>query len=215
MVGMLLWNQPFWNHRNFFRFHTFIKRFMRYVIIPVAVLVISCNNHNSAKEKSSKTDTIQIGDTVAEIIDIPMPSPHYDFEKHDDINVFMSDLAAAFVSSDSTTISGMMHFPFKDDWIRFITAGNTPLKKGTPDLNCIDSVDFLTKYRIIFAKQIATPVRNKVFRGHDKNSNGEAMDLIEEGEYVIEGEYDGVRAYGLAIKKFNGKYKIYRTAFSS
>jgi hypothetical protein len=178
---------------------------MRYILFLFTLFIISCGQ-NSNKQKVDNTDT-----TVVKTDSITIPT--YNFAKHDDINVFIDDLSKAIAANDRNGVAQMTEFPFTDHWKEFLT-GNDVGKQQIEDLSAKNANEFTSKYDKLFIPELQNEIKNKKFRGFEKNEH--VPDIINEDEYLILAEAPvNKRQYGLAIRKANGVYKIYRTAFSS
>lgn len=178
---------------------------MKNLLIIATLFFFSCNQSTN-KEKKSETDSTNTStDTTA--------TSSYNYAKHDDINIFINDLATAISNKDKAAVAQMTEFPFTDHWPEFF-AGNEAEKKNVEDLSALNATEFFNNYDKIFIPELQNEIKNKKFRAHEKNEH--VTDIINEGEYLILAEAPiNKRQYGLAIRKTTGVYKIYRMAFSS
>src|SRR5687767_10654211 len=177
---------------------------MKNLLIITTLLFFSCNQ-NSNKEERSETDSISTStDTTA--------TTSYNYARHDDINIFMNDLATAISNNDKAAVAQMTEFPFTDHWPEFFY-GTVKEKKELEDLSALNATIFFNKFDKIFIPELQNEIKNKKFRGFEMREKD--PDIIKEGEYLILAEAPvNKRQYGLAIRKTTGVYKIYRTAFS-
>ena len=135
----------------------------------------------------------------------------FDFAKHNDINIFIKDLAKAVSTNDIHNVVEMMNAPLTDEY------GGNP-GNNTTSLSCKDVSDIFEKFDRIFTKGIISAIKKLKYRGFDtKSMNG---DVIKNGEFLIEGDGnidgDSPRPHiMLGIKKVNGIYKIYAIKFYS
>jgi len=168
------------------------------------------------KETSSKMETtrptVNTSTIKSELPKEKSSAEGYNFDKHNDIKVFVNDLAKAVSSGDKNSISQMINFPLIDTW------GDNPGNQS-PSFGCKNSNQFFEKYDKIFTKGVVAAIKNKKYRAAD-NSDEMFEDVIENGEYLIEGDgnIDGEskRPHNmLGIKKVNGKFKVYAIKFYS
>lgn len=158
-------------------------------------ILTSCNN--SENTTISDNETEQAGE--------------YQVEKHDDIEVFIQDLAKAVNVDDQKTVAQMTHFPLQDEWGDYSD-------NQTPSLGCKTEQEFFEKYDAIFTKGIKTSISENNYRGWTDNGNGN--DVIQQGEFLIEGDgnIDGESERPhvmLGMKMIDGKFKIYAIKFYS
>ena len=203
-------------------------------IIIVALVIVSCGQNNSSnkqkelelkerelalKEKEfalkqndtvglkPSSNTTEVKPTSANEITL---SNGYNFDKHNDIKIFINDLAKAVSTDDKNSIAQMINFPFVDEW------GDNSYNQSPP-LGCKTANQFFEKYDKIFLTNLKNAIISKKYRAAD-NSDEMFSDVIENGEYLIEPKtkYVGKRPDNmLGIKKVNGKFKIYAIKFYS
>ena len=158
------------------------------------------------KEASSKNETVK---PTVNTLTVKSEQPKaktssggYNFDQHNDIKVFINDLAKAVSTTDKEAISKMVNFPLVDDW------GDNPFNKSE-SLGCKTLDQFMQKFNKIFTPEIVRDIKAKKYRGFSDNTLG---DVINKGEYLIEGTRD-TGMFG--IKKVNGKFKVYALKFYS
>lgn len=156
----------------------------------------SKDEYNSAIEKQSKL------------------TEKYNYKNHNNIETFIADLSKAINSNDKLAIAKMTYFPFGDGFRKFITGDEGIAPKNIPDLFCKNQKELEAKFTLIFTESIQRAIKNKKYRGCD-NSDEDFEDIIEEGEFIISGDYQRDRPYEIAIKKINGVFKLHRMAFGS
>lgn len=180
-----------------------MKQFITATIL--SMILLSCKSKDSKTEQATSTDTSTTTN--------PSSMPAYNFARHDDIDVFMNDLASAASAGDKAAIARMTSFPFIDKYPQF-ASGNEKDSSEYESLAASDSTVFISKFDNLFIPDLINAMKLKKYRGFEKNEHVD--DIIAEGEYLIMAEAPiNKRQYALAIKKINGVYKIYRTAFSS
>lgn len=144
-------------------------------------------------------------DRIQQISETNSKTGEYNFDKHGDIHAFIDDLAKAIEKNDKNTIAQMTHFPLPDEY------GDNPGNQSPTTLGCKSASQFIEKFNKIFTPEIIRDIKAKKFRGF-VNDSGPSPDIINEGEYLIEGNNDiGM----LGIKLVNGKFKIYALKFYS
>ncbi len=164
-------------------------------ILAGIVFLAACSSSLNNQASESETDT----------------AGNYNFDKHDNIQVFMQDLALAVEKGDKESIAGMIDFPFTDEW------GDYPDNQTFP-LGCENSKQFLEKFDRIFTDGVKKAIAGQSYRGWTDNGNG--TDVIAKGEYLIEGDgsIDGESDRPhvmLGIRLVSGKFKIYAVKFYS
>ena len=171
----------------------------------MGLTILSCKSKDSKKEETKNSDTT--------LTTNPSVTPAYNFARHDDINVFMDDLSKAAAAGDKMAIAQMTNFPFEDKWPQFVT-GNEKDTSKWQSFGAVDSAEYVGKFDNLYIPYLVEAMKQKKYRGWEKNEH--VPDIIEEGEYLIMAEAPiNKRQYAIAIKKINGVYKIFRTAFSS
>ncbi len=153
--------------------------------------------------------TAQPSDASGTKTESPTPDDRYNFDKHNDIKVFMNDLAKAAGTSDKSNVAQMIKFPFVDEW------GDNPGNQSPP-LGCKTANQLFEKYDKIFTKDMMKAISAKKYRGWVYGDLHE--DVIEKGEYLIEcfkDSYANRPCNMFAIKKVNGKFKIFAIKFYS
>jgi hypothetical protein len=169
-------------------------------------LFFACNNKSDKKADNTDSSNLSPDTTIA-------VKPEYNFAGHDSINIFIDDLAKAIAANDRKGVTQMTQFPFTDHYNEFLT-GNEKVDVSLEDLSAKNALEFLNKFDRLFIPELQQQIKNRNYRGFEKNEH--VPDIIAEGEYLIMADAPiNKRQYGLAIKKIDGKYKIYRTAFSS
>ena len=173
-----------------------MKKHTRIILsIGLSFLVLtSCNNSNNNKTEEASDE-----------------SADYNFDKHGEIAVFIDDLAKAVNNDDKNTIAQMTQFPLQDEW-----EGN--LEDQSTSLSCQTDKQFSEKYDKIFTPGLKKPIKAKEYRGWFNNGTG--VDVIEKGEFLIDGDgnIDGESERPrnmLGIKKIDGVFKIYAIKFYS
>ena len=165
------------------------------------------------QEKSSKKETsipIATNNSSTKVVATDKSSSGgYNIDKHNDIKVFINDLAKAVSTNDKNAISQMINFPFVDEW------GDNPYNESTP-LGCRDVRQFFEKFDKIFTNDIKKAIIAKKYRGYsDQNIDG---DVINKGEYLIDcltNSNEKRQCNNFGIKRVNGKFKIYAIKFYS
>jgi hypothetical protein len=197
------------------------------IITLISIICISCGqNATKQKELELKGKELEIRDRELRlrekdsIADIKIkkadkPELIYNIEKHGDIKFFIDDLAKAISLDDKSAVARMTYFPFKDGFREWLTGG-IEVPKNIPDLTCNNEKQFLDKYSRIFLPGVKKEIESKSYRGYDYSAEEFSGDIIESGEFVINGEdYINDRQYSIAIKKINGKFKLHRMVWSS
>jgi len=161
------------------------------------------NNSQTKTDKSisSTTSTAKTNQTIVKTF-----SGGYNFDKHNDIKIFIDDLAKAVSTGDKNNIAQMINFPLIDTW------GDNPGNQS-PSLGCKNINQFFEKYDKIFTNDIIKAITNKKYR---EGIGGQ--DAFNKGEYGIDcfkNYYDNRPCIMFGIKKVNGKFKIYAIKFSS
>lgn len=200
---------------------------MKIVLILLTFILLSCNQ-NETKQKELKlkerelalrekelaykeNDTMQsIKAQRKKLISTATPnenigSKEYYFDQHNDIKVFITDLAKAVSANDRDIVAKMITFPLNDEWSETIPLG------------CKNEEQFMTKYDLIFTGYIKDAIISNKYRAAD-NSDEMFPDVIKKGEYLIAPDNPGGEKRPdimLGLRKINGKFKIYAIKFYS
>lgn len=206
-----------------------------YILTIIMLLFVACNNSNSnetnakeldlqkreldlkQKELELKEKELSQNSTITQTPTEPatqeaktiVPAHEdksIDFEKHNDIKIFLDDLAKAIAASDIESISEMVAYPFQDVW------GDNAMNKSS-SLSCKNKSQFTNKYSGIFSSAVVAAIKKKKYRGRVKDRWGD--DVIVEGEYLFESipnntenstRADNVLVFGKVGGKFKLKY---------
>ncbi|GKX54867.1 hypothetical protein SOASR030_09790 [Leminorella grimontii] len=123
----------------------------------------------------------------------------YRFDKHDDFNIFWSDLQLAVQHNDKRAVAKMMLFPFSD-------YEHSPVIFQSED-------EFIAHYDELFDREMVELIKNNRYRPGDPDQS-EVLDAASPEGFVIEHENSDL-GYNLVIEKVDGVYKIVRVAFYS
>lgn len=207
---------------------------MRTLILLFAFAILSCGQNNTKeheleqKEKElalrerelelrekGKTSSNSLSESQTDLT-TTTAAIKYDYEKHNNIDAFINDLAKAVKTDDRNAVAKMTFFPFEDGFREWLDPVNPP--KNIPNLKSDTEKQFLEKYSTIFLPTLKKAIERKEYRGSFSSSSVEdydGADFIEEGEFVITGSRTDKRPYSIAIKKINGKFKLHRMVWSS
>ena len=159
------------------------KNLMLKKIITALVIALSLSIVSITYAQSEPTDT----------------NSTYQFEKHDDFQVFWQDLQKAVRQKDKTAVAKMLNYPFSD-------------YEHSPMI-FLNETEFLAQYDELFNAKMIKLIETNSYRQGDADQE-QVADTTGPDGYVIEHE-NSDDGYNLVIEKVDGVYKLVRIAFYS